>query len=284
MGFWASVGRIAARFGPQALSFLSESKKQVPVLEDEVTVEVRGQPGSTKKQLYYLALSTAFGLIRRFDVSVGNVFLAAPPGVLMCEYDAADHWVRATVRFRTNLIASAATSVIESAAQNTFNILGGIVTYAIDAYLSDTQNRPLPIYSQAVVYSGPKEEVVGGPFNFTGAITPAVPTQKRSEGAPQLPFEGRVILTTAPSVREPNPYPAALGQTIPTPNPKPPGDNRSRGTFPVETASPSDPSLGLTFGDRDSLVRLLIPMVFASLTDSGNDQQFDYPTPGPRGE
>lgn len=269
-----------AKMAPSALSAISTIKEQIPVLEDEVVVEVRGQPGATKKQLYYLALSAAFGLIRRFDLGVNGVYVAVPPGVLMVEYDAADNWVRATVRFRTSLITTSVTIALPMLNPLPIPLFGTLFADSVNDYLKEKAG--LDFYGEAVVFSGPKEEVVGGKFNFAGVLTPAVPTTARSRGAPKLPFEGRVILTTAPSVKEPIPAPGTIGGEILCPNPKPPGDNRSRGTI-TEGKNPLNPSDGLRFDNNEDIIRRLIPLVYASLTEDGNEQRFVDPKDGPRG-
>ena len=61
------------------------------LLDDEVVVEVTGQPGASKQSLYYLALSAANGMVRRFNALAGFQNILAPAyGFLMIEYDAAD--------------------------------------------------------------------------------------------------------------------------------------------------------------------------------------------------
>lgn len=277
-----------------------EALRQIPRLEDEVIVEVVGQPGHTKRQLYYLALATAFGLLRRYDLSFAKLFTDAPTQAIMVEYDAADNWVRATVRYNTGLASAAVAgtgfgSTISSiigavtAAINSSLLLPGagdtsanIVTQIADQiqdYIS-TSGGGLQLYGEAVVYSGPKDSVVGGQFNFTNPILPGIPTSAQAPGVPRLPFAGRVILTTAPTVEQ-------GGVTVPTPNPAPPGDNRSRGTFPVPGYQTQDPGVpvGTTGLGAPDVTRLLIPLVFAALTDPGsmNGVAFGAPTAGPGG-
>lgn len=275
-------------------------KDACPALEDEVIVEVKGQPGAVKQQLYYLALATAFGIVKRFDTNLGGKFLQPPAGMMMVEYDAADLWVRATLRFKTNLIWAAATASAQvvtgeligggaGAAAGSLlgpigTVIGGIigaelggrVAKSLETYTSETPN-PNGFYSQAVVYSGPKDEVVGGEFGFYGTLVPSsvIPTGPNAPGAPKLFFTGKEILTTAPSIM-------SGGNPVPTPNPTPPGDNRSRGTAPIPIPLIDT---GLDVGTWASLSRRLIPMVFAALTDPGSygQEQFSPPTYGPGG-
>lgn len=245
-GIWRNLPGIAA--------IGKEIGKSVPHLENEATVEVLGQPGANKKDLYFLALATAFGLVGRSDISffVGQTrfYVAPPPGLLMVEYDAADNWVRATVKYRTSTL----TAVTEAA-------LG---------------NRVTAFYQETALYSGPDDFVTGRPFNFTTVnLIPGIPNSAQSAGAPQLPFAGRDVLTAHPSVFDPNPaLPLGTADPIASPNPKPPGDNRSRGVAVVEP----NPGSGV-------VQNRLVPLVFAALSDPGTAtlQVFPPPTSGPLG-
>lgn len=205
-----------------------------PKLEDEVTVEVLGQPGSNKKQLYYLAMAAAYGLARPGGALR---FLGTPPSLLMCEYDAADSWVRLTLRYKI-----------------------GVMDFALKPIGTLTV-----ITSGLPVISGPKDEVEGGraqlplPGFLPDAITQA-PVFK-----PTLEFTGKVILTTAGVCITPDPA-ANGGNTIYTPNPRPPGDTRSRGAV-------QNPNSSQVVADY------LIPMIFASLSDPGSQNHMYYPAP-----
>lgn len=228
-------------------------KKQQPTLEDEVTVEVVGQPGANKQQLYYLAMSTAFGIVRQYQsINAILAFVTPSYGMLMSEDDAADNWVRCTVRYSVGMWGAVT--------QNTKNQLMGTTTGSI--------------FDQLTVYRGPQCNVNGGKFDFlstplptaptglAGIINraldipgflgqiPGIPANPNNGDAPELPFAGQPILTTCPTVTTPNPtrviespaptYPIINpGPPIPSPNPKPPGDNRSRGAIPVSSSSTS---------------------------------------------
>lgn len=235
--------------------------KNVPTLEDEVTVEVVGQPGANKQQLYFLALAAANGIVRQFN-GMGGV----PPsyGMLMIEYDAADHWIRCTIKYSTGIVSS-------SALRSPF---GGVTPY-----------------DDMAVYRGPQCEVVGGDFNFTSKLLPGIPSSAEDPAAPQLPFKGAVILTSCPSVQEPAPGPITQKpvQTLPikptkpinSPNPKPPGDNRSRGAVVVTAAAGTSSGYGKCCPKDLNL----IPLVFAALTNpAGNSlETFRRPQPGELG-
>lgn len=262
-----------------------------PHLEDEATVEVVGQPGSTKKQLYFLALSAAFSLVRRIDLKFFGRNILPPPGMLMIEYDAADHWVRATIRYRTSMLQAAAANLAGA------NALGGLNPF------SEVPLNTLP------VYAGPKCDVVGASFSFTGGVTPeesralsvflpgvagfldsataGIPTSSTSAPAPKLPFAGKTILTPCAQVADPNPdLPGAGGAVIPSPNPKPPGDNRSRGAVVTGGASGGSSFLGRVAssvgGDGCCINKStsLVPLVFAALTDPGSFRDEVFAPPG----
>lgn len=202
-----------------------------PKLEDEVTVEVVGQPGARKQDLYNLALVTAYGLARPQRIAR---FLLPPPGLLMIEYDAADNWVRCTLRYKVGALSPGVG-------------IGGI-----------------SMLSQLPLIDGPPEAVIG--------VTPVFPLS--IIGLPFLgrPFVDKTVLTTAGKVIDPNPtIKGSGGPIIDSPNPKPSGDNRSRGSV-------NDPSANIVSS-------YLIPMVFAALNDPGSQAltTFPQPTSGPLG-
>lgn len=239
-----------------------------PTLEDEVTVEVVGQPGTTKQQLYYLAMAAANGIVRRPGSLAG---LPPTMGLLMIEYDAADHWVRCTIRYKTST-------------------LGSIRVFGDKNF-----------YNSMAVYRGPQCEVVGSEFDFTNAVLAGIPRSSTSANAPQLPWAGRVILTACPTTQEPQvgpitqapaPTPTVIQtRVINSPNPKPPGDNRSRGTVvtPKESGGGSGGSGGsghyLAEGTCCEKSLKLVPLVFAALSAPGsfNQEVFLTPTTGPTG-
>lgn len=254
--------------------------KFAPQLEDEVTVEVVGQPGASKKQLYFLALAAAFGIVKRADVRVAGKFLQPPPGMLMIEYDAADHWVRCTLRYKTSLLQGAAAGLIG-------NVVG---TDIVGPGIANLSSIPL--------YAGPKCDVIGGEFEFVGQVPVAaagIPDSSDDPLAPKLPFKDKTILTVCAQVKDPNPaQPGSGGNVIDSPNPKPPGDNRSRGA--VVTGGAARPTgfvaavsnLG-SLGQDDCCLNKsmsLVPLVFAALSDPGSfrGEVFAEQTSGPLGK
>lgn len=237
----------------------------IPKLDDEVTVEVLGHPGASKQQLYFLALAAANGMVKRFSPLLNlNPLVAPVMGMLMIEYDAADNWVRCTLRYQTSTLAAATTGARRS-------------TY----------------YNDLAVYRGPQCAVVGERFDFTSKILPGIPSSSVAEGGsgPDLPFEKQTILTQCPEVMQPAPKPLTVNPAIsatpqatikiPSPNPKPPGDNRSRGVVLAQGSEPTSPSSAKCCTGIDKL----IPLVFAALTDPGGVRHvgFELPTPGPTG-
>lgn len=201
----------------------------MPGLDDEVVVEVVGQPGANKKELYYLALTVATGLVRQFAS-----FLLPPQSIIMIEYDAASNWVRVTQKFKTSM--------------------SGIIGGGIDP-------RVTADFATAPIFAGPAPAVVGADWNFAGVTVLGRP--------PSLPFSGKTILNT--NVVSPDPDPGIIG--VPGPinpvllNPKPTGDYRSRG-------STVRGSVG-TGGDL--VADLLVPLVYAALTNPSSPDQETFP-------
>jgi hypothetical protein len=210
--------------------------KYTPHLEDEVTVEVIGQPGARKSDLYYLALNTAYGLARP---GVSGIPLLPAPGLVMIEYDAADNWVRATLRYRVGIIDLVTTGFANIPSFLIRKVLGNppAMTAAGAAFA-------LPLIS------GPPETVIGGEprLPFLGPLN--VPFPKG------LPFTGKPVLTTYAKTLDPNPAVRTPG-IIDSANPQPSGDGRSRGSIGA-------PTLG------DLTANYLVPMIFAALTDPGS--------------
>ena len=284
----AAVAAFLARAAAIAASGIDTIRKLVPQLEDEVTVEVTGQPGHDKQQLYFLALAAANGEVRKINTFTN--IIAPCYGMLMVEFDQASNWVRVTMRFKTSMLAANA----------------GLRTIP-------TLPRVGSFYDNLVVYRGPSCEVVGDDFDFTDEtiFTPGIPDSSLSPDAPNgpngLPFKAQVIVTTCPTTTPPVPVQifqspvstatkANNGPAIPSPNPKPPGDNRSRGAIIVPgppTASPPPQSGfgGITNGLFTPVVPCcpktlaLIPLVFAALSAPATDSQmrFDSPVQGPTG-
>lgn len=208
-------------------------RNALPTLEDEATVVVVGNPKASKAELYFLAASVGFSLVRRYDI-LAEEFL--PAGMIICEYDAASNAVSFTVKYTTCLTTS---------------------TWAVGW----DEIRQIP------VYGGPKNTVVGASWNFISAVTgtPSDPASAgewkplttmadpngtgghltRTRRAPAMPFAGRTILTTSNTCPNPNPtvaisvaVPLLNGSvevpipntTVPTPNPRPAVDFRGRST------------------------------------------------------
>lgn len=261
------------------LSLAAETLNKIsPQLEDEVTVEVVGQPGATKQELYFLALAAANGMVRRFNRPAGLNSLVFPAfGAIMIEYDAADHWVRATIRYRWSTIAAAAGS--------------------------STLPRPGNFFDNLAVYRGPQCNVVGDNFDFVSPLLPGIPASSVDPAqAPILPFDNQMILTGCPTTRRPTPAPitqppapdaplaGGAGVEIPSPNPKPPGDNRSRGAVVRPGSGGESTAVTGSAGTGDKIkccpkTLELIPLVYAALSDPATfaDMNFVGPTPGPEG-
>lgn len=266
-------------FGRGIIHIVGDRLKLAPTLEDDVVVEVVGQPGTSKQQLYFLALATANGIVRRF----GNlVSTSSPYGKLSLTYDAHSNWVRASISYRFGMAALAADRAGPGAP-----IVGSLI-------------------DRMAVYRGPQCDVVGGNFDFVASMAdvPGIPASAKSPAAPVLPLEGQPIITACPTTPTPvprpitqNPVPSvplgAVGPVIASPNPKPPGDNRSRGAVigrpTVFEAVGGAPIPGpVPTADKAKCcdkLKLLIPLVFSALTSPATDANMRYaaPTAGPTG-
>jgi hypothetical protein len=282
----------AASQGGNVASAIS---KISPHLDDEVQVTVTGQPGSSLRDLYYLGLSAAFGTARRFDAAQ---WMAPPPGLLMCEYsmgtEPGARQVRVTLRMRTSMLSS--TAAAQATNKNWKAVLmapagGGLVYNLLSDLLEDNlagNNKPdnnIPLYTESVIYTGPRETVVGGEFNFTGYLSPGLPNSPSSRNTPKLPFTGKVLVSSSPDVPDPNPNtsPGTIPQTIVSPNPKPPADNRSRSV--VGTLPQVSTKIGSTDFQVSNVKDLLVSLVYASLSDPGSAYLMTSqpPTLGPQG-
>lgn len=196
-----------------------------PKLEDEVTVEIVGQPGSNKRTLFQMAISTAFGIARP---GAANAATGVPPALVMVEYDAASDWVRVTLRYKIGVLNFI----------GTVNVLGP--NASIDALRA--------LFGTSPVLRGPSSSfragipfVPFGPFNIRPGET--------------NPFTNQITLTDNAT------WLNGVGTAIRTPNPKPPGDGRSRGEI-------SDRNGVLV--DTDLPAMQLIPLVFAALSAPGS--------------
>lgn len=263
--------RDGSGFGPLDMSkmIVQRTLGTTPALEDEVTVEVMGQPGANKQKLYFLALAAANGMIRRVPFLAG---LGPAYGMLMIEYDAAAEWVRCTIRYKWNL--------------NSMNVKPEGVSVGTGS-----------IFDSLAVYRGPQCNVVGDKFNFVDPLIPGIPSSSKADaGAPQLPFKGSMILTACPTTPKPapddvtqNPPPEPILKNAPSiasPNPKPPGDNRSRGAVvspgPSGVVGTATPTASIKCCDK---VLALIPLVYAALSAPATDAEMRFPIPqsGPTG-
>lgn len=246
--------------------------KIAPRLEDEVIVEVVGKPGASKQQLYFLALAAACGTVRRINAL--GISALKPFGRLMIEYDAAANWVRCTLAYNFSTLSA-------TAAGN--NVRGDF-------------------FDTLAVYRGPNCGVTGDEFNFVEQIVlgfgvlPGIPASAVAPSAPNLPFKGEPILTDCPVTIPPQPGPitqapaptgvlnpgALLRPPIASPNPQPPGDNRSRGGVVSPGLSPVP---GLTASTCCEASLQLVPLVYAALTAPGSisNTVFPAPTPGATG-
>lgn len=221
-----------------------------PNFEDEAVVEVIGHPGANRRDLYYLGVAAAHGLVKRYGKVTG---LLPPISLLMIEYDASDNWVRVTQKFEATWLEVAAAAGVAAAGASRPNLL----------------NSPL--------FAGPAPELIGGQWEFAGARSPA----PGGGPVPSLPFAGSTILTTDTTAPIIGPLGVPVGTVPPVDmNPKPEGDLRSRGPV-VRGRNPAGRVLanGEWFGDLVS--DLLVPLVFSALTNPGSTSQTVFPATNP---
>lgn len=253
------------------------TRKNVPILEDEVVVEVVGQPGASKQELYFLALATANGIVRRFQpLLVINPIVPPTQSILMIEYDASDNWVRCTLKYAVGTTTAAV---------------------VVPPELQNTTRSSAKYWDNLAIYRGPQCDVVGGAFDFIDPLLPGIPsTIDKVSSAPKLPWAGRTILTGCPKTTNPEPIPLITDNPVPSeakvttgtitsPNPHPPGDNRSRGrVVAIDPGASETPPPGSN--EKCCPKRLdLVQLVFAALTDPGSfaEELWVGPTQGPTG-
>lgn len=258
--FLAAAGfHKTARGVAGAASFI---ESVTPKLEDEVTVEVIGQPGATKKNLYFLALSTAYGLARPGTLAR---FLTPPPSLLMLEYDAADNWVRVTVKYKVGVLDFANQAIGNTALLGPFSVALNVAAVFGAAQL----------VAQMPILNGPSPVVVGAtpviPFSFLNVPLPVAGVPNPLNPIPTVNQNiGRVILTDEESVVVDN-------QAIPTPNPKPSGDFRSRGSVKFSGRRPY--LNGFPVGSEPPTNEYLVPLVFAALSAPGSTNLTTFTPP-----
>jgi hypothetical protein len=269
-------------------------RDNIPVVQDEVTVEIVGQPGASKQELYYLAMAAAFGIVRPIGPLVQlDPFVPPSAASIMIEYDAADHWVRLTLMYRRGAV----NSVSKVVGTDIFAVLIPELPVEWNPFGSVRPIAPPmgastgDLLTTQAVYRGPQCDVVGGEFGLTSSILPGFPGTNDPR-APQLPWKGKTILTACPTVPAPinvtpplqapppNAPLGASGPVIPSPNPKPSGDNRSRGSVVTPGAAGLTNATGCC-----PKTMLLVELVSAALTDPGTDalETWDAPAPGPTG-
>lgn len=191
-----ALGKMAWDFATGTADAAVKVKETLGQIEDEVTVTVSGNPLSNKKQLYHLAAAVGFGLIERLVPAGGEKNPLASPGLVAVEYDATTKEVSFVIRYSRNLIT--------------------VATFGAGA--AGLRRQP--------VYDGPKDVVVGAPWDFrTDLVTRVV--------SPTLEFAGKTVLTDRSVTPDPNPaiLPPIVPPNIPTGNPRPSGDARSRGSL-----------------------------------------------------
>jgi len=297
-----------------------EFRRNIPQLQDEAVVEVVGQPGASKQELYFLAMAAANGMLNRIQPLLQlNPFLPPSAASLMIEYDAADHWVRCTLMYRSAAIESMGARVGGTTGSflDKIGAFTGLLTSVINPVerfrdlLPKSPAVGLPertFFDNRAVYRGPQCNVVGAPLSFSSdeLLLPGIPGTVL-DGAPKLPWDGKTILTSCPTV--PNPLPVGPptqnppldkplkgpGPPIPSPNPLPSGDNRSRGsvTGPADTGGFFSTVIGSVSGGSPSggsnsrsgtgkccpKTQLLVNLITASLSNpfSNTDETFVPP-------
>lgn len=206
----------AGRAAASVIGGIGEAKRlgdQLGRLEDAVTVKVSGTPLARKADLYWLAAAIGFGMVVRMRAGMVDA-LTLPPTMLAIDYDPTSKEVTFHLRYSQSIL-----TLTSFSRANTTAISG------------------------SPVFTGPPDTVVGGAWDFVPRVilgTIALPT---AVGAPPgvLPFTGRVVLTDASATFDPVPVGATPAVTSPqsvgatpitvTPNPRPLGDARSRGSL-----------------------------------------------------
>lgn len=171
---FSGLGRLASRAGrtmslgsvANALNVFDVAKKATPTHFEEVDVTVFGSPKATKRDLWRIALSAAFGKVQRRD----GVRALPPPGFVQMEYPLEGNAVRVVIRMETPY----------------WNLFAG--------RFRTTREFEL--------YSGPQDDVKGGNWAFTSSFGGVGANFGASY--PKTGFEDRTLLTPSPTYRDKN--------------------------------------------------------------------------------
>lgn len=201
----------AATLAANAIGIGKEAANMLGSLEDGVEVEVWGNgPNTPKRLLFQCAAATAFGLVKRLGPAGA---LIPPPGMVAVQYDAADNYLKFSLRYSNSLVAILVANS---------KLLGGAVGGPAGG--TDTLFHKMP------VLSGPEDTVTGGPWTFHGPGIHFPLVGDIVLNVPKLKFEGKTILTKDEVSVPPHPEVAGMGAAR-TINPRPAADQRSRSAW-----------------------------------------------------
>jgi hypothetical protein len=207
-GAAGAAGAAGRRVGAAGLTaaglaaFVGEAKRladQLGRLDDHIQVTVAGNPFSTRRSLYEVAAATAFGMVARLVPAGGPGNPFGPPGVIAVAYDAAANELTFSLQYSRSL-----------------------------ATILSPAGAGAGVLAAQPVFGNLPQTITGGDWD---ARLPTDPVLLPPTPTPDLAFGGRAILTTAAFVPAPNPKPLPVGGPVSTPNPRPAGDARSRGTL-----------------------------------------------------
>ncbi len=173
-------------------SSIKTFKTLLPTLVQEADIVVTGAPHAKRQDMYWLAVSTAFGMISNFTITGALL----PKGLIMMEYNAEQNHVRFYCK------------QISTWAQVWYSLKSG------DPFGRFTTK----------LFGGPQDITVGGKWEWWDRATPGIPGVPGSvTGFGKLGWEGEPILVKTPTYISP-----AAGELI-SYNPHPAGDDQSRG-------------------------------------------------------
>lgn len=228
-------------------------------LQETCTVTVSGNSRAKKSTLYHLAATVGFGLIKRLVPAGGKYNPLGWPGTVGILYNAESKEVTFRLTLNQSLITAAVVNFWEDSAKGYFewawdSVLDKVRSTAglgavsglgktLSAFAAGAAGGGAGVVASSSttsdfwpVIAGPSDTVIGGPWDFDGPVLSNIIK-------PTLPFAGSVILTDEEQIPEPRArtggISAGIGgvisgltsKPITTPNPRPAGDARSRGSL-----------------------------------------------------
>lgn len=168
-------------------------------INDQIIVTISGGPLSDMKTLHRLAVSIAFGKVRKLINAGEPNFLGrlvSLPGSITVVYSLERKAVTVVVQMDRSL-----NSIVD--------------------------NSGLGVLENLPVFAGPKNDSVGGDWDLNPTVVDGKDLFKPVK-LPTLPFNGKTVLSPFPTSRDPDPSKPGEGELKDTRHVRPVGDARSR--------------------------------------------------------